>query len=341
MSENTVQVPAHIAARIAARQGQDKNSLMGAIVNNDFAYPKISTKGSRFRLVEDGVETVVGVTMDVVIVGANPRVSKIFYARQYDPKDVSPPDCFSDDGIVPDSSVTDPVHSNCESCPNNILGSKINPGTGAKTKLCGDQRHLAVVSAADPSKVYGLSVPVSGMKALREYFKGLNNYGLIPQEVITELSFDDDASYPKLLFSQKGYVPAKGLVAIEEIEKSPEVNVVTRQRDDTNKLAAPATPKAAPVAEKPAVAAAAVVVDEDEEDTTPTVAKTPAKTAKAKPAPAETVEAETVQAEAAPAKAAAAEPVTIDNGDAGDPVPANSMSALEKKLGSIFTDDDD
>lgn len=331
MSENTVQVPAHIAARIAARQGQDKNSLMSAVVSNDFAYPKISTKGSRFRLVEDGVETVVGVSMDVVIVGANPRVSKIYYARNYDPKDVSPPDCFSDDGIVPDSSVTDPVHANCETCPNNVLGSKINPGTGAKTKLCGDQRHLAVVSAADPSKVYGLSVPVSGMKALREYFKGLNNYGLIPQEVITELSFDDEASYPKLLFSQKGYVPAKGLVAIEEIEKSPDVNVVTRQRDDTNKLAAPTK---TPVAEKPVVAAAPVDEVDDEEDTTPTVAKAPAPT----PAPAKVAKVapvEPVQAETTPA-----EPVTID-GATGEPETTNTMPALEKKLASIFSDDDE
>jgi hypothetical protein len=95
--------------------------------------------------------------------------------------------------------------------------------------MCADQRHLAVVAAADPSKVYSLTVPVSGMKALREYFKDLGNYGIGPEEVITELGFDDAASYPKITFKQKGYVPEKAISRVDTLIASDSVKVATRQ----------------------------------------------------------------------------------------------------------------
>ena len=36
-------------------------------------------------LVEDGVETPVGVSLDVIIIAANPRTSKVFYSGAFDP----------------------------------------------------------------------------------------------------------------------------------------------------------------------------------------------------------------------------------------------------------------
>lgn len=299
---NTLNVPAHIAARIQARGGQ-KSSALSAIFAGDFSYPKISTKASRFRLVEDGTETVVGQTLDVVIVGASPFVAKQFYGRPYDPNDVSPPDCFSNDGKAPDPSVEKPVHDACGTCPNNVLGSKINPG-GAKSKLCGDQRHLAVVCAADPTKVYGLTVPVSGMKALRDYFKDLSNYGLIPEECVTQLGFDDNASYPKLTFKRTGFVPEKAATAMDKIAKSDPVQVALR-------LVAPSgAPALAAPAAKPALAAV------------PTAA--PAAPAAAPAAPVVPPAASTAPAPAAAASVAAQAPAEL-----GD---------LEAKLNSLFAE---
>ena len=267
-----LQVPAHIAARIAARGGQ-KSAVLAAVLTEGFAYPKISTRASRFRLVEDGVETVVGTTLDVVIVGSNPKVSKIWYSKPYDGATDVRPDCWSNDGVTPDASVDKPFHANCAACPNNILGSKMTPN-GAKSKICADQRHLAVVPAADPTKVYGLTITVSAMKGLREYFKDLSNFGMIPEEVVTELGFDEQASYPKIIFKQKatnGFVPEKAMSAIEEICASEEVKIATRQAEvGSPRLAAPkpvaaiaspsqaAEPKAEPAkAAKPAKVAEA------------------------------------------------------------------------------------
>lgn len=238
---NVMNVPDHIAERIRQRNESGKKSAVaGAIVGNGgegSSIPRISIRSSRYRLVESGVETVVGTSLDVVIVGANPRVSKVFYGRAYDGENTAP-DCFSADGIKPHASVENPVTVSCAGCPNNELGSKILP-SGNKSKLCADQRHLAVVAAADPSKVYSLTIPVSAMRGLREYFKELGNYGLTPEEVVTELGFDDGASYPRIQFKHKGYVPETKLDALEKLTEHDSVKIATRQLEPSTTLEAP------------------------------------------------------------------------------------------------------
>lgn len=285
MSANTsMTVPAHIANRVAARRDAEKtSSVMTAIVSGDgFPYPKLSIRAGRYRLVEEGVETPVGISLDVIIVGANPRVSKIFYGKPYDPNATDMrPDCFSNDGIKPDASVQNPVHDNCQNCPNNVLGSKITP-SGAKSKLCADQRHLAVVPAADPTKTYAFTVPVSGMKALREYFKSLNNFNFVPEEVITELGFDDTTSYPKVTFKHKGFVPEKAIPKVEAIVNGEEVQEIVRLKAPSQHaaLSAPAaasTPQIvapAPQATQPAPVAAPAV-DDAYDDDAPVAAEQP------------------------------------------------------------------
>lgn len=265
---NITTVPAHIAARIAARQQAGiKSSITAALVKDGVNIPRISIRAGRYRLAEDGVETVVGTELDTIIVGSNPRVSKVFYGKVFDATatDVRP-DCWSNDGLKPDAAVESPVHTSCADCPNNVLGSKILP-SGSKSKMCADQRHLAVVPAADPTKVYSLTVPVSGMKALREYVKDLDNYGLGPEDVITELGFDDTASYPKITFKRKGFVPEKASDRVQDLIDSEATKLATRQispRQAGPALAAPqkvaaiAAPAVDEAYEEEAVAAAPV-----------------------------------------------------------------------------------
>lgn len=277
---NITTVPAHIAARIAARQqAGTKSTVASAIVGSDgVSIPRISIRAGRYRLSEDGVETTVGVTLDTIIVGANPRVSKVFYAKAFDASAENVrPDCWSNDGLKADASVESPVHTACADCPNNVLGSKILP-SGAKSKMCADQRHLAVVAAADPSKVYSLTVPVSGMKALREYFKDLGNYGIGPEEVITELGFDDQASFPKITFKQKGYVPEKAISRVDNLLASDSVKVATRQL-------APQAAGPAIAAPTPKAAIAPPAVDDAYEDEAPAPVAAPVKAAKPVVAP--------------------------------------------------------
>ena len=252
MSNNVTTVPAHIAARINARtQSGAKSAISQAILGDFVAFPRISIRAGRYRLVEEGVETPVGITLDAIIVGANPKVSKVFFSKPYDQAaDNVQPDCASDNGITPNASVQNPVSNGCSNCPNNVLGSKMTP-SGAKSKLCADQRHLAVIAAADPNKVYALTIPISGMKALREYLKDLDNYHTSPEEVITELGFDDAASFPKITFKRKGYVPDKFLSRIDEIVAGEDVKVAVRLMppSGTTKMAGLAAPSAPAVDE--------------------------------------------------------------------------------------------
>lgn len=265
---NTVAtVPAHIAARIAARQaaGAGSSSILSSVLSGGdaFPYPRISIKAGRYRLIEDGVETPVGINLDVVIVGANPRVSKVFYAQAYDGSENVRPTCLSHDGLKPDVSISDPVAQSCATCPHNVLGSKITPA-GAKSKLCADQRHLAVVPAADPTKPYAMTIPVSAMANLREYFKELQNFGVNPEEVVTELGFDDKVSYPKITFSRKGFAPAKALARLDALAASDEVKEVVRAIPLRSAGPALAAPAAAPVLAAPAPVASEFGGDDED-----------------------------------------------------------------------------
>ena len=299
MTSNVVTVPAHIMARQQARNNSGvKSAITAAIVGDGFSVPKISIRAGRYRLVEDGVETLVGINLDVIIVGANPNISKVYYSKQFSGDLDVRPDCFSNDGKTPEASVLEPVSANCAGCANNVLGSKINP-SGAKSKLCSDQRHLAVVAAADPTKPYALTISVASMRGLREYFKDLQNYGLSPEEVITTLGFDETVSYPKVTFTQKGYVPEKALPHVDEIMQSDEVKEVIRLIPPR-----PKTPAGLAIQN-------ATVEDGYEEEIT-------------KPAPAP---APAVLAKPKPVKAAAAEPEK------------DGIAKLESELDNLFGDD--
>jgi hypothetical protein len=280
----TVAVPAHIAERMRQRvqTGAKAPSAMDNILSGGakFPYPRISIRAGRYRLVHDGVEQVVGITLPVVIVGANPHTSKLYYSKPFDPAVTDQrPDCFSNDGITPDASVTNPVSPNCAQCSHNVLGSKLTP-SGAKSKLCADQKNLAIVPAVDPSTLYALSIPVSAMKGMREYMQELNNYGFRVEECVTELGFDDTTSYPRITFRRAGFLDEKGIATVEKLqaERGDIIKEVTREKPFAGAAGTPAlagtptpamlaqTPPQTPVAAPPAASAAAEVYPPPDDD---------------------------------------------------------------------------
>ena len=81
-----VQVPAHLAQRVGVPSILSQ-SLSGGIGGGVESTARISIKGSRFRIAEGGTETVLdSTTLDVVVVGANPRLSKTWYAKAWTPR---------------------------------------------------------------------------------------------------------------------------------------------------------------------------------------------------------------------------------------------------------------
>jgi hypothetical protein len=284
-----IQVPAHLAGRVGVPSVLSA-ALTGGLSSGQ-SFPRISIKGSRFRIKEGETETVLDSTnLDVIIIGANPRLSKTWYAAQWS-KDAEPtaPDCFSLDGVSPDAESADPQNDLCASCPQNSWGSKVTP-TGQQIKACSDNKRLAVVSADDASgPVYLLSVTPAALKGLNQYQKELSVRGIPPEIVKTRVSFDTDASFPKLMFGFGGFLDADTQQVVDDLFGTEQVKEITGETLRTPaavpKLAAPA-----PVAPKPAVRAAPPV--EPAPAPAPAPAATPkrgfgaSKPAAAAPAPA-------------------------------------------------------
>ena len=226
---SNIQVPAHVTARMGKPSALSQ-SMAGGLGAGD-SVPRISIKGSRFRIVEDGTETVLDQTaLDTVIVGANPRLSKNFYAKAYDPDaEPSGPDCFSMDGVRPDPSIAEPVNDLCASCPKNAWGSKIGP-QGQQLKACADQKRLAVIAADDPEgPVYLLQVTPAALKGLKIFQKELERRGIPPETVKTRITFDTSASFPKLVFKFGGFLDAETQATVDPLFDSPEVRAVTAE----------------------------------------------------------------------------------------------------------------
>ena len=182
---------------------------IGALVSSSISVPRLSYRGKRWRWIVDGEETIEkGLTVQVVIVGVEPeagRFIKTFYFNPYAPGDTSPPDCSSSNGVSPDGWVSSPQSPRCQTCPKNVFGSAASR-TGGKAKACHDSKRLWAVKPDDTEIVYGLNVPIMSLKNLAEYGKYIakNNYPLAL--VITELSMDDEAEFPKLCFKHNGFV---------------------------------------------------------------------------------------------------------------------------------------
>ena len=226
---SNAQVPAHISNRIG-KESKLSAAMAGGISSG--SVPRISIKGGRFRVVEDGNETVLPtLDLNVVIVGANPRLSKIYYAKQWNPdQEPANPDCFSLDGIKPDLSATAPQHSQCVDCPHNAWGSRTTP-QGTQVKACTDQKRLAVVAYDDVAgPVYLMQVPPASLRALNVYHKELSHRGIPPEVVATRITFDTDASHPKLSFGFGGFLDESQQVVVDKLFGAESVLEVTGEK---------------------------------------------------------------------------------------------------------------
>jgi hypothetical protein len=315
-----IQVPAHLAARVGVPSALGA-ALTGGL-SSGTSIPRISIKASRFRIVEGDAETVLESThLDVVVVGANPRLSKTWYAKAWTPdSEPQAPDCFSLDGIGPDPESTDPQNDLCASCPQNAWGSKVTP-MGQQVKACSDNKRLAVVAADDPSgPIYLLSVTPAALKGLNQYQKELSMRGIPAEVVKTRVGFDTDASFPKLKFSFGGFLDADTQQVVDGLFGTEQVKEVTGE--------VARTPAPVPQIAKPQLVAA------------PKAAP--------KPAPAPVVEAPAPEPEAAPkrgfgaAKAAAPKPKAVAK-PAAAPAEAPSAASLADEIaalvGEVGTDD--
>jgi hypothetical protein len=246
---------------------------------------RISIKGGVFRLVSGGKEiaAIDDRHLDVIIVKAAPKVSRIFYAGAYD-KDAAAaaPDCWSNDGEKPDAGARNKQAQTCLSCPQNQAGS----GQG-NSRACRYQQRLAVVLENNPGgDVMQLTLPATSVfgkedgdkRPLQAFARhlALSNPPINPEQIVTRMKFDTKAESPKLFFAPVRWLTNDEYAVVKTQAESTDAQravIMTVAQTDGVKNA-PALPGKAPVVEAEEEAPApkaktakkkAEVADEDSE----------------------------------------------------------------------------
>ena len=185
-----------------------ENDLAGGITGG---YGLITYKGKVWTIKHQGQEMVLmrpdgdgpRNSIELVILKANPHLSKIWYENGYVEGSNAPPDCSAANGLKPDAGVPKPQHAVCATCPKNQWGSDPRGGKG---KACGDSRRLAVVPLQDiPNESLGgpllLRVPAASLQDLAAFSNQMQAKGYPYYSIGIRIAFDAKESYPKFEFS--------------------------------------------------------------------------------------------------------------------------------------------
>lgn len=138
--------------------------------------PRVSIGNNQFTLIDPSGENIPvpfapdGPVLDVVVVDRNEKTSKLFWGvgKTYNPNELAPPVCFSDNGVAPSNMAQEAQSPTCQECPHNVIGSAISQVSGARIKACGDLKKFAVVVVNFPG-VYLLEIKPGSFKAWNNY----------------------------------------------------------------------------------------------------------------------------------------------------------------------------
>jgi hypothetical protein len=292
MSNVTVFNPG--AMRPAYAQPGNMSAVAKALAGGGASGKRLSIKGGVFRLMVDGKEvTAIDERyLDVVLVNAAAKVSRVFYAGTYVEGQATAPACWSPDGDKPDPSVKQPQGATCATCPKNVKGS----GQG-DSRACRFNQHVAVVLANDiEGDVMQLGLAATSIfgkaegdnRPLQDYARFLVAQGIDPSQLITRLKFDTQSPVPKLFFKPMRWLTEEEFdICQKQGQTADAIRAITMTVSQTDgvapQVAAPAAlPAPAPVAAKPA----ALPPEDDEPPAPPPATRGRKPKAAAAPAPA-------------------------------------------------------
>lgn len=271
------QLPAHLQGVV----GQEVFDELSGGVQSGF--PVISYKGKVWRVRKSGEEQVhvneegeAMPSLELVLLRSNERPSKTYYKGAYSEGDQGKPDCWSSDGLRPDSTVPTPVSQLCQNCPMNQWGSKITD-QGKQTRACADVRRVAVAMGYQVAEVAAgqrkvgdvdvllLRVPAASLNNLKDYAdKVLKPKGIPYFVLITKVGFDAEVAYPKLTFKGLRFLNEQEFAAASALRESDEAKRVLNESAEyadagttgADGQAGAASTQAAPEATAPAPAKA-------------------------------------------------------------------------------------
>lgn len=251
------QLPAHLQAAGAKLLEESRKAASGIKAGG---FPSVSIKGSKFHIKKDGeTKTIMNpdepdlplMKLKTVVIAWSPFVSKTYYAGDYVAGDDREPDCRSDDGKVPDADLEAPQNAACHNCPQNEWGSKISKQSGKDVKACSDNKRLVILPLqALESEALGLQVTPAALKDWKQYVDLLSSKSIPVQSVITELTFDPQASFPKLKFGFGGFLDETQFAKVSERMEGDDVKLIANPRNVSSvRKTIPILP--APAAEAP------------------------------------------------------------------------------------------
>jgi len=217
---------------------------------------RITMSKGVFRRIVNGKEAgkVKDGFLNVIVINALPKVSRQFYATAFDP-DAAPtlPDCWSNQGDVPDAKAANPQSASCATCPQNIDGS----GTNGKGRACRFNRRVAVLLENDMSgDIYQFNIPakslfgkgVGNTHPFESYIKFLPANGESIDRIITQIAFDENETADVLKFTPVRHLTDEEIDVVEAAQATQEskrvIQLTVAQQDGVVKLP--------PVAAKPA-----------------------------------------------------------------------------------------
>ena len=216
-------LPAHLQ-QYAAEAAEAAASMVSSFTTA----PKLSLRGKQFRIAKEGGEVAypMGQPLDVIILATDPAkgLAKSFFKTAYSSGSDGMPDCFSSDGITPDAFVETPVSRSCAECPKNAFGSGIDQqGNPTKGKGCADNKLLFLVEASDVNgQILMLRVPPTSLKSLSAYGRKLNDHGIFPAVMVTQLTMTD-SEYPRIEFNPASYLDEETAAIAVARSKSSEL----------------------------------------------------------------------------------------------------------------------
>lgn len=125
-----------------------------------------------------------------------------YYKTAYNKMNPVPPSCFAiakhHKDLAPHDEAEDPQSDDCASCPHNQWESAAQ-GRG---KACSNLVRLALVAPDAPANAEAmfLNATPTALKSWAHLITTLEASGMLPVQVITEISFDPNVDYPKVQF---------------------------------------------------------------------------------------------------------------------------------------------
>lgn len=125
-----------------------------------------------------------------------------FYEGAFNKDEIVPPGCFAvgtdPKKMFPSANVPNKQADDCQTCPMNQFGSN------GKGKACSNGRLLAVMppDADENTPIWLLQPSATAIKGFDSYVAGVaRSHQSMPIQVVTTVSFDENETYAKMVFS--------------------------------------------------------------------------------------------------------------------------------------------